>query len=244
MGVRVSADCVGVGRACRRRRSGLRAGQGQGSYTTELPAVEVSRAADRGEAGASENASSRRSPGDEASGLSDIAGLDAEHRSCRRQGAFNHQLRRFRSNPAHQFAEHHGCPAAERAGRQCQRGVRQSFPAESRISRICGIARVGHAAGIGGVSERRAHQRGFRRHHQLGSDPDLRDQIGRRGDEQSRLRPQCAGWRRHRPDEGRLRLSWRRDRHDGWLVRPAAEFGAMGQAGRSIRDLRRARRAP
>ena len=62
-----------------------------------------------------------------------------------------------------------------------------------------------------------------------------------RGDQQSRFRPQCAGRRRQRADEGWLQLSRRRDRHDGRLVRPHPEFGAMGQAGRQ--QLRRLWRA-
>ncbi len=104
------------------------------------------------------------------------------------------------------------------------------------------LSRIRHPAGTGGLPERRAHQRGVRRHRQLGPDSDRRDQIGHRGDQQSRLRPQCAGRGRRCADEGWLQLSRRRDRHDGRLVRAYPEFGAMGQAGRQFCCLRRARR--
>ena len=87
-----------------------------------------------------------------------------------------------------------------------------------------------------------AHQRGVRRHRQLGPDSDRRDQIGHRRDQQSRLRPQCAGRSRQRADEGWLQLSGRRDQHDGRLVRPHPEFGAMGQADRQFFRLWRAGR--
>ena len=61
-----------------------------------------------------------------------------------------------------------------------------------------------------------------------------------RGDQQSRVRPQCARRRGQRADEGRLQLSRRRDRHDGRLVRAHPELGAVGQADRQCRRLRRA----
>ncbi len=90
----------------------------------------------------------------------------------------------------------------------------------------------GFVAGARGLPERRPHQRSLRRHRQLGPDSDRRDPVGRCRDQQSRLWPQRAGRGDQHPDEGRLQLPRRRDQHDGRLVRPYPELGAVGQAGR------------
>ena len=116
------------------------------------------------------------------------------------------------------------------------------FHAGHTISRFRGIASRRHAPGTRGLPERGAHQRSVRRHRQLGPDPDGRDQVGHRRDQQSRVRPQCTRRRRQRPDEGRLQLSRRRNQHDGRLVRTHPEFGAVGQAVRQLVGLWRARR--
>ena len=108
------------------------------------------------------------------------------------------------------------------------------FQPDIAVPRLRRIARRRHAAGTCGLPERRSHQRGVRRHRQLGPDSDRRDPVGQRRHQQSRLRPQCARRRRQRADEGRLQLSRRRNRHDGRLVRPRPGFGAMGQAGRQV----------
>ena len=98
-----------------------------------------------------------------------------------------------------------------------------------------------YASGTRSLPERYAHQRGIRRHRQLGSDSDRRDQVGHRRHQQSRVRAQCAGRGGQCADEGRLQLSRRRDQHDGRLVRPHPEFGAMGQADRQLFRLWRPR---
>ena len=166
------AYCVGVGGFCRRKRAGSCAGQGQGELHHRASGRRSVCAADRGKA-RTPRAPTRVVPaGDATCGLSDNAGLDPGHRACRRQGALHHQLRRFRTDPAHQFAQHHGCPAAERGGLNINEVSGNPFQPNVEFRGFVGIARVGHAAGIGGLSERRAHQRGLRRHHQLGSDPD------------------------------------------------------------------------
>ena len=127
-------------------------------------------------------------------------------------------------------------------GDRHQRSERQSISARHPISRVCRIPGLRYAAGTGGLPERHAHQRGLRRHRQLGSDSDRRDQVGHRRDQQSRFRTQCAGRGGQRADEGWLQLSGRRDQHDGRLVRPHPELGAMGKTDRQLFRLRRARR--
>ena len=115
------------------------------------------------------------------------------------------------------------------------------FSAEHRVSWLCRLARLGHAAGTGGLPERGAHQRSIRRHRQLGPDPDLSDQVDRGRDEQSGLRPQCARRRRRGPDERRLQLSRRRNRHDGQAPSAAPRLRCNGASrsatGLSIRAL-------
>ena len=172
--------------------------------------------------------------------LSDHAAGRRWHGS--RQGAGEHQRHRRRSNQANGIAQHQRCPGEIRTGHHHQRSCRQSIPAGRAISRLRRFAGVRHAAGTRGVPERRAHQRSVRRHRQLGSDSDRRHQIGHRGDQQSRLRPERAGRGRRCADEGWLQLSRRRDRYHGRLVRAHPEFGAVGQADRQFRRLRRARR--
>ena len=174
--------------------------------------------------------------------LSDRADADGGLRNGRRQGAGQHQCGRRRANRAHRFAEYRGCPAAAGAGHHHQRRDRQSISAGHPISRLRCVPRRRHAAGACGLPERRAHQRSLRRHRQLGPDPDRCDQVGHRRDQQSRVRPERAGRRGQRADEERLQLSGRRNQHDGRLVRAHPEFGAVGQAGRQICRLRRARR--
>ena len=174
--------------------------------------------------------------------LSDRADADGGFGNRCRQGAGRHQRGRRRSNPAHRLAEHRRCPATAGAGHPDQRRDRQCVSARHPVSRLRGITCRRHAAGTCGVPERRPHQRSFRRHRQLGPDPDRRDKIGHRRDQQPRLRPQCAGRSGQRADEEWFQLPGGRDRHHGRLVRPHPEFGAMGQAGRQFLGLWRARR--
>ena len=140
------------------------------------------------------------------------------------------------------LAEHRGRAAATGAGHHHQRYDRQSIYAGRTISWFCCIAGRRYASGTCGLPERDAHQRSVRRHRQLGLDPDGRDQVGHGRDQQSRVRPQCAGRSRQRADEGRLQLSGRRNQHDGRLVRAHPEFGAVWQADRQFVRLWRARR--
>ncbi len=159
-----------------------------------------------------------------------------------RQGTGEHQRHRRRSNQANRLAQHHRCAGEIRTGHHPQRSHRQSIPAGCAIPRLRRFAGVGHAAGARGLPERRAHQRSVRRHRQLGSDSDRRHQIGHHGDQQSRLRVERPRRGRRCADEGWLQLSRRRDRYHGRLVRADPELGAVGQADRQFRRLRRARR--
>ncbi len=159
-----------------------------------------------------------------------------------RQGAGKRQRGRCGADRAHRLAEHRGRAAATRAGPHHQRHDRQSISAGHPVSRLCRVSGRRHSPGTGGLPERDAHQRSVRRHRQLGLDPDGRDQVGHRRDQQSRVRPQCAGRGGQRADEEWLQLSGRRNQHDGRLVRARPEFGAVGQADRQFRRLWRARR--
>ena len=174
--------------------------------------------------------------------LPDRADADGRFGNGCRQGAGSDQRRRCRADRAHGLAEHRGRAAATGAGYHHQRYDRQSIYAGHTISWFRCIAGRRHSAGAGGLPERDAHQRSVRRHRQLGLDPDRRDQVGYRRDQQPRVRPQCARRSRQRADEGWLQLSRRRNQHDGRLVRAHPEFGAVWQADRQLVGLWRARR--
>ena len=64
----------------------------------------------------------------------------------------------------------------------------QSVSARRLFPRLRRLAGFRHAAGSGGLPERHAHQRGFRRHRQLGSDPDVGRALDRRHQQQPGFR--------------------------------------------------------
>ena len=109
-----------------------------------------------------------------------------------RQGAGKRQRGRCCADRAHRLAEHRGRAAATRAGPHHQRHDRQSISAGRAVSWVRRVSGRRHASGAGGLPERDAHQRSVRRHRQLGLDPDDRDQVGHRRDQQSGVRPQCT----------------------------------------------------
>ena len=82
----------------------------------------------------------------------------------------------------------HGAGAA-RCG--AERPDRQSIPSRHKLPRLRRFASDRHAAGARRLSERRAHQRGARRHHQLGLHPAIRHQSDDARSEQPDLRAQC-----------------------------------------------------
>ena len=111
----------------------------------------------------------------------------------------------------------HGAGLARRSAR---RSDRQSVPARPQLPRLRRLAGDRHAAGPRRVSERRAHQRGVRRHRQLGLHPGKRHQPDDAGAQQSGLRAQRDRRRAGVRDEERLHLSRRRKRRDGRLLWP------------------------
>ena len=114
-----------------------------------------------------------------------------------------------------------------RAQRRHPGTIRQFAVARRRLSRLRLLADPGHAAGPRRLSERRAHQRGLRRHDELGHDPDLRHRLDGHDLQQSGVRPQRARRRRQHQDEGRLHLSGRQVRDLGRLLRAHPGRGAI-----------------
>ena len=199
-----------------------------------LPAIEVSPPTDGRQTGPRQKRAPQRQPGTCAGFLSTRPRL---RRSRARESTSTRCRQAINAVGAAQIARTDSLNIAD-ALQQYVPGIsisdvdRQSISARRAVSRFRRVARRRHAAGTCGLPERRAHQRSVRRHRQLGPDPDRCDQVGHRRDQQSRVRPQRARRRRQRADEGRLQLSGRRDRHDGRLVRPHPELGAVGQADR------------
>ena len=115
------------------------------------------------------------------------------------------------------------------------------FQPRRAIPRLSGVTGGGRPARPGGLSERRAHQRGLRRHGQLGLHPGRRDQAARRPPQQPGVRAQCARRRHLDRDEERLQLSGSRGRAARRLVlaarRPGSGRHAAGQ--RRVLRLRR-----
>ncbi len=136
---------------------------------------------------------------------------------------------RFRSRGRAQSVGRLGARAARR---RVGRPDRQSIPARSQLSRLRRFAGYRHAAGARRLSERRAHQRGVRRHRQLGFHPGERHQPADARSQQSDIRAQ-----RHRRcpllrDEERIHLSRRRGRRDRRLVWAGRRLGAGRRPGR------------
>ncbi len=128
------------------------------------------------------------------------------HRLRPQQGAGDGADGHLRGLLAGLFAQRGGDAAAAHSRRHHEQRPGQRIrhrPALSRFQRLPG---AGHAAGARRLHAGRAHQRGLWRHRQLGPDPDHRHRPCRRLDQQSGLRPQCAGRRDQLPDEGRLHL--------------------------------------
>ena len=135
---------------------------------------------------------------------------------------------------------------AAHPGREHQRRAGQRLRPGPALSRLRGLAACRDAAGARRLSRRHPHQRGVRRHGELGPDPDQRHRPRRPVDQQSDVRPQRARRRRQHPDEERLHLAGLRGRGAGRLVRPppgrAAVRRAEGRRRRLCRGAGRARR--
>ena len=123
------------------------------------------------------------------------------------------------------------------AGRHRRQRLRQRVRARPLLSWFRRDRGHRHAARAGRLSERHAHQRGVRRHRQLGPHPgkcDRQDDDHRRKPD---LRPQRARRRGQRDDEERLHLAGRRSRSHRRLILARARGNSVRQAGRQLVGL-------
>ena len=93
--------------------------------------------------------------------------------------------------------------------RRGERRAGQRLRAGCLLSRLRRLAAGRHAAGAGGLPERRPHQRGLRRHGELGPDPVERHPLRRPDRQQPGLRPERHRRRAGAADEDRLRFAGR-----------------------------------
>ena len=163
---------------------------------------------------------------------------DAAHRRIRRHLAAARRRRAARPHrrqSAQLLRRRPGAGGPARPGRYAgaafrrRRGERhagQRLRAGCLLSRLRRLAAGRHAAGAGGLPERRPHQRGLRRHGELGPDPVECHPLRRPHRQQPGLRPERHRRRAGAADEDRLRFAGRAGRCLRRLLRPRRRSGS------------------
>ncbi len=150
-------------------------------------------------------------------------GAGREHR--RRQGAGQRAKPLPRGDLGERHREPHRGPRHPSGQREHQRHARRCVPARYPVPRLRGLPGVGNSARARGLSERRAHQRGVRRHGQLGSHSGHRHPARRHRQLEPPVRPQRARGSHGGDHEKRLHLPGCRRGVVGRLLQPAHGFG-------------------